>query len=179
MSDRAPQEHPGEEPAADPGNHPGGRPSGRRARDAIHRDDIHRDRRSTGDAVGDAAGDDTADGTDGVDIPVPRPPLDDLPVTDHPAVKDLGSELAEIGLVEPVWRYDQQWTRGKDRRYNGYVDRIGGVEGQRLRESLAAVIRDLLGWAAQHTENADSNGDSTGESGTDSSRDGGADDTPA
>jgi hypothetical protein len=100
-----------------------------------------------------------------VDIPLPRPPLDDLPVIGPPEVEDSGSDLLENGLVEPVWRYDQQWTRGKRRRYNGYVDRIGGVEGQRLRESLAAAIRDLLDWAAQHTDNADSDG----ESGTDSS----------
>lgn len=154
----------------------------------MHRDDIRRDRRSAGDAAGDNTDDDTDDDSAGgsaedVGIPVLRPLLGDLPVISPPAAEDSRNEPSENGLVEPHWRYDQQWTRGKRRRYNGYVDRIGGVEGQRLRESLAAAIRDLLDWAAPHAENPDSNddsdGDSTEESGKDSSRDGGADDTPA
>src|ERR1044072_1078249 len=80
-----------------------------------------------------------------------------------------------------IWRYDQTWTRGKHRRYNGYVERSGGVEGERLRESLAAAIRDLLHGAqqareepAQHADNVASDRDS----GTDSDTDGGIDDTP-
>lgn len=39
---------------------------------------------------------------------------------------------------------------GKRRRYHGFVERVGGVEGERLREDLAAVLRDLLDWTAQH-----------------------------
>jgi hypothetical protein len=42
------------------------------------------------------------------------------------------------------------WKRGKRRRYHGFVERVGGAEGERLREDLAAAIRDLLNWAAQH-----------------------------
>lgn len=58
----------------------------------------------------------------------------------------------ENGLVEPEFRYDQTWIRGKRRRYNGFVERVGGAEGERLREDLAAAIRDLLDWAAQNAE---------------------------
>jgi hypothetical protein len=92
--------------------------------------------------------------------------------------------LLENGSVEPMWRYDQTWARGKHRRYNGYVDRVGGVEGKRLRECLAAAIRDLLDWAAQQQAAQQAapraeKVDSDRESETDSGRDGGTDDTSA
>ena len=54
-------------------------------------------------------------------------------------------------MVEPEFLYDQTWKRGKRRRYNGFIERVGGAEGEQLRENLAAVVRDLLDWAAQHT----------------------------
>ncbi len=123
----------------------------------------------------------------GVDIPWPRRPADDLPVIDRPVVDNAGDVLPDIGSVEPKWRYDQTWSRGKRRRYNGYVDRIDGAEGARLRENLAAAVRDLLDWAAhqaaqQHNKNADADGRGDRESGRgtarDSSKDGGPDDTP-
>jgi hypothetical protein len=39
------------------------------------------------------------------------------------------------------------------------VTRIGGAEGERLRGELAAVIRDLLEWAAQQSDNTHSGDD--------------------
>jgi hypothetical protein len=76
-------------------------------------------------------------------IPSPRPAADD----------DMGS-LPEIVSGDPVWRYDQPRTRGRNNRhYRGHIDRIGGAEGDRLGGSLAAIIRDLLDWAKRRTEN--------------------------
>jgi hypothetical protein len=115
---------------------------------------------------------------DAADIPRPRRPLDDQPAIGPPVTEDARGDLPENGSVEPTWQYDQTWTRGKCRRYNGYVEPIGGVEGKRLRESQAAAIRDLLDWAAQQAGQQAENVDSDGESGTDSGRDGGTDDTP-
>jgi hypothetical protein len=136
--------------------------------------------------------DGAAEDVAGVDIPRPRSPLDDLPVISHPVTEsatESAVDLPQIGSVEPIWRYDQDGKRGKRRRYNGYVDRIGGAEGEQLRETLAAAIRDLLDWAAEHTqeqhtdnvENVDSDGESGTDSGRDDAADGGrgADDTPA
>jgi hypothetical protein len=85
----------------------------------------------------------------------------------------------ENGLVEPEFRYDQTWKRGKRRRYNGFVERIDGAEGDRLRGDLAAAVRDLLDWATQHTRDQhtrDDNrhGGSDEESGTGSGEDGDA-----
>lgn len=120
---------------------------------------------------------------DAVHIPAPRSPLDDLCDTAGPPSPDQphrqGCVRPENGLVEPEFRYDQTWKRRKHRHYNGFVERVGGMEGKRLRENLAAAIRDLLDWAAQHTETQitrDDNrgsGSSDGESGTDSNEDGG------
>ncbi len=57
--------------------------------------------------------------------------------------------LLETGSDQPVWWYDQNWKRGDDRRYSGYVNNIHGTEAERVRGELADVIRDLLDWAAQ------------------------------
>ncbi|MFC4859498.1 hypothetical protein [Actinophytocola glycyrrhizae] len=88
----------------------------------------------------------------------------------------------ENGLVEPEFRYDQTWKRGKRRHYNGFVERVGGAEGERLRQDLTAALRDLLDWAFHDANNGhdwrrDDRGDggSEGESGTGSGQDG---DTP-
>lgn len=148
---------------------------------------------------------DDLSGVDASRIPAPRSPLDDQPdiavdsppqqppsQSSQPPPQHDGVAWPENGLVEPEFRYDQEWKRGKRRRYNGFVERVGGAEGKQLRENLAAAVRDLLDWAAQHTatpttrdNNHDnvcddiSDGDRTGcsdgsdgESGTGSSRDG-------
>ena len=98
---------------------------------------------------------------DAVHIPAPRPPLDDQPDIPIPPPLDRppdhlsdrwrhhGGVQPGNGLVEPEFRYDQTWKRGKRRHYNGFVERVGGVEGERLREDLAAALRDLLDWAFQ------------------------------
>jgi hypothetical protein len=75
-------------------------------------------------------------------IPLPRPAADD----------DM-SGLPVIDSGDPVWRYDQPRSRGRNNRhYFGHVDRIGGREGDRLRGNFAAIVRDLLDWAKRHTE---------------------------
>ena len=97
----------------------------------------------------------------GVCIPAPRAPLDDQPRIPAPppdrglhrphARDDAGPDRGlDGGLVEPEFRYDQTWKRGKRRYYTGFVERVAGAEGERLREELAAVLRDLLDWAARH-----------------------------
>lgn len=101
-------------------------------------------------------------------IPSPRSAPDD----------DIGSlgkvgNLPNIESDDPVWWYDQRAIRGKNRRYWGQVERIGGVEGDRLRENLAAAIRDLLDWANQQVKKSETDSE------TGSGEDGGADDTPA
>lgn len=96
-------------------------------------------------------------------IPSPRPAPDDhienLPRTDPD---------------QSEWWYDQRGKRGKNRRYIGYVTRIDGAEGDRIRGELAAIIRDLLNWAKQQTET-----ESDHESDRESEQDGAADDNPA
>lgn len=102
---------------------------------------------------------------DAVHIPAPRSPLDDqadIPVPRPPDQQPLNQPLNQLrrqegaqsgnGLVEPEFRYDQTWKRGKRRHYSGFVERVGGADGERLREDLAAALRDLLDWAFQHTE---------------------------
>lgn len=48
----------------------------------------------------------------------------------------------------PGWRYDQPSGRGHSMCYLGTVHPVGGVEGDRLRRELTAVLRDLLDWIA-------------------------------
>jgi hypothetical protein len=48
-----------------------------------------------------------------------------------------------------VWWYDQQRKRSADRRYAGRIDYVHGAEAERVRGELAAVVLDLLSWAAQ------------------------------
>lgn len=97
---------------------------------------------------------DRSSDVDAVHIPAPRAPLDDQPDIPVPAPPDQpqhqDGSRPDNGLVEPGFRYEQTWKRGKRRRYHGFVERVGGVEGERLREDLAAALRDLLDWAAQY-----------------------------
>lgn len=99
-------------------------------------------------------------------IPSPRPAPDD-------DIDGLPQNPPETGSDDPVWWYDQPRKRGSDRRYWGQVERIGGPEGDRLREELTAWIRDLLDWA--HEDKKKSETDSE----TDSGEDGDTDDTRA
>lgn len=54
-----------------------------------------------------------------------------------------------------VWWYDHTQRQGGIRRFSGHVNHVGGAEGERLRAELAAVIRDLLAWAAEHSRTAE------------------------
>ena len=89
---------------------------------------------------------------DAVHIPQPRSPVDDqsyIPVP-PPSERLPGRPPGRPGQPgRPEFQYKQTWKRGKHRRYHGFVERVGGAEGERLREDLAVAIRDLLDWAAQ------------------------------
>lgn len=123
-------------------------------------------------------------GVDAVHIPMPRPPLDDqpdIPVSPPPdQPSDLwrhhGGVRSENGLVEPEFRYDHTWKRGKRRHYNGFVERIGGAEGDRLRQDLTAALRDLLDWAFHDANNAHDVQDGHRDSGVGDDRDSGVGD---
>jgi hypothetical protein len=53
-------------------------------------------------------------------------------------------------------QYNQIRNRTKNWTFSGHVRYVSGTEGDRLRGELAAVIRDLLDWAAtQRAEQAD------------------------
>lgn len=52
------------------------------------------------------------------------------------------------GFDAPDWSYGQRRRGNADRRYVGRVSRIGGAEGERLRVDLAAIVADMLAWAA-------------------------------
>jgi hypothetical protein len=67
---------------------------------------------------------------------------------------DTPDNTSESGPDRPVWWYDQHAKRvkHKHRRYIGYVKRVGGTEGERIRRELAATIYDLLNWAKQQTD---------------------------
>lgn len=84
----------------------------------------------------------------GVVVPLPRKPPDD----------DV-ENLPEIATDQAIWWYDQKRKRGGDRRFSGHINRIGGAEGERLRGELAAVIRDLLRWAAEQQSHDESTED--------------------
>jgi hypothetical protein len=97
-----------------------------------------------------------------------RATTDDTPILHaappaHPEVGDTHGNTPETGSPRPEWWYDQHPKRGKHRRYHGYVKRINGTAGDRIRKELAATIYDLLVWAKQQTD-------------TESGEDGGADD---
>jgi hypothetical protein len=86
---------------------------------------------------------------DGPVVPRPRPTPDD-----HP------ENLPDIGADQQIWQDNQTGKRGKQRRVTGHVTRIGGAEGERLRGELATIIRDLLNWAAQQSNDTQSGDDS-------------------
>lgn len=78
-------------------------------------------------------------------VPLPQKP----PVGDTKPLRDNGSEHNE-------WHYNQIGNRTKSWDFSGHVRYVSGAEGDRLRGELAAVIRDLLDWAAtQHAEQVD------------------------
>jgi len=60
---------------------------------------------------------------------------------------------------QPTWSYCQTGPRRISRTYTGHVTYIGGAEGERLRRELAAVVRDLLEWAAQRDPQPSEGGD--------------------
>jgi len=99
-------------------------------------------------------------------IPSPRPALDD-------DIAGLPTPQPETGSDDSLQWYDQSRKRGADRRYWSEVEWIGGSEGDRLREKLSEIVRDLLQWA--HDEQKKSETDSSADSG----EDGDTDDTPA
>ena len=57
--------------------------------------------------------------------------------------------VQKTGHDQGIWWYDQAKLDGGSRRFAGHVNHVGGAEGERLRAELAAVIRDLLAWAAE------------------------------
>lgn len=79
----------------------------------------------------------------------------DAPVIPPPrqAPDDHLEDLAQTSSDQPIWWYDQKRKRGGDRRYSGHVNHVHGAEGERLRGEFAAVIGDLLEWAAQQVQN--------------------------
>lgn len=116
-------------------------------------------------------------------IPSPRPAPDDdiagLPETLPKSPPDaLSEELPGTGSDDPQWWYDQPRKRGGGvRRYWGEVEWIGGPEGDRLRERLNDIVRDLLDWAT--IEQRKSETDSETGSDAVSGEDGDTDDTRA
>jgi hypothetical protein len=111
-------------------------------------------------------------------IPSPRPAPDD-DIAGLPAIqpKSPSDAVPGTGSDDPVWWYDQPRKRGDDRRYWGEVEWIGGPEGDRLRERLNDIVRDLLDWA--NTERKKSETDSDTAADTDSGEDGDTNDTRA
>jgi hypothetical protein len=79
---------------------------------------------------------------DAVVIPLPRTAPDD----------DIES-LPPTGSDQAVWRYYQGRKRGANRSFSGHATSVGGAEGERLRGELAAVIGELLDWAARQSHN--------------------------
>jgi len=78
-------------------------------------------------------------------VPPPRKP----PIGDTGSLCDNGSDLDKE-------QYNQIRNRTKNWTFSGHVRYVSGAEGDRLRGELAAVIRDLLDWAAtQRAEQAD------------------------
>lgn len=70
-------------------------------------------------------------------------------VVPFPAQGEAGGDaVPETPSGQPVWHYDQRRHRAGNRRYYGHVVQIHGAEGRRLRGELAAVVDELLLWAA-------------------------------
>lgn len=88
--------------------------------------------------------DDNRDDLDSVVIPQPRIAPDN-DITGIP-------KLPETGPDQPVWWYDQGRKRGGDRRYSGHINYIYGADADRLRGEFAAVVGDLLDWAARQQQ---------------------------
>ena len=63
---------------------------------------------------------------------------------------NLDAQHPETGSDETVWWYHQKRRGGKIRDYSGRITYVGGAEGQRIREDLAAVIAKLFKWATEH-----------------------------
>lgn len=58
------------------------------------------------------------------------------------------------GAVEST--YNQTEGRSRSRwAFTGQVEYVGGAEGERMRTQLAAVLRDLLEWAAEQGRDDD------------------------
>jgi len=84
---------------------------------------------------------------------------------------EVGSDQAESGPEDqhknlenplgdpPAWSYCQTGPRRVSRTYTGHVTYVGGAEGERLRRELAAVVRDLLEWAARRDRQPSEGGD--------------------
>jgi len=49
---------------------------------------------------------------------------------------------------QETWEYAGHSERGRVQQYTGHVTYLGGAAGERLRGELAAVIEELLRWAA-------------------------------
>lgn len=62
--------------------------------------------------------------------------------------EDLRVNGSDSRSVQGSWQYNGENRRSRGRSYSGHVTYIGGAEGERLRDALAAVSRDLLDWAA-------------------------------
>lgn len=108
------------------------------------------------------------------EFPPPRSPPDGRSDDGAPAGGRGGDERSGNGLVEPDFRYCQHRMRWRFRCYNGFIEPVGGAEGEWLRKDLAAVIRDLLDWAI-HTAHDDIGGSRCGRhaDSADSDEDGG------
>jgi hypothetical protein len=86
-------------------------------------------------------------------VPAPRPPSEPKSPTKPRAAETTSDIPANTGADQAKWCYDQNNKRGPGRRYSGQIRRVSGPEGERLRAELAAVMKDLLQWAAETQEN--------------------------
>lgn len=78
-----------------------------------------------------------------------------VPLPDKPPVSGM-EPLCNNGSEHHEWHYNQIGNRTKSWAFSGHVRYVSGAEGDRLRGELAAVIRDLLDWAAtQRAEQVD------------------------
>jgi hypothetical protein len=76
-------------------------------------------------------------------VPFPRKPPDNaIPTT------ELNPDAAGV-------TYDRTDERRPGWVFTGQVEYVGGAEGDRMRAQLAAVIRDLLEWAADQSRDED------------------------